>query len=120
MPVLQLFSPEFKQRPLPRRIRRPGRGPGDWHHISELIAKLLKVAQQPTAVADHRLLAPTYTLDLSARSLNACRLAGLNTVGDLTKISRARLLLLSNVGEKSAAEIEAALARSGLQLDAVP
>lgn len=55
-----------------------------------------------------------YDLDFSVRTMNALKSAEIETVGDLTKFSRAKLLDFRNFGKKSIQEIDEWLAAHGL------
>ena len=55
-------------------------------------------------------------MDLSVRSYNCLKRAGINTVEDLTKKSRADMLKVKNLGIKSIDEVIAKLESYGLSL----
>jgi DNA-directed RNA polymerase subunit alpha len=55
-------------------------------------------------------------LDLSVRSNNCLRRAGINTVGDLLKKTEAEMMKVRNLGKKSLEEIKKKLADMGLSL----
>jgi DNA-directed RNA polymerase subunit alpha len=55
-------------------------------------------------------------LDLSVRSYNCLKRAGINTVGELTQKTADDMLKVRNLGKKSLAEVEEKLGEFGLQL----
>jgi DNA-directed RNA polymerase subunit alpha len=59
-------------------------------------------------------------LDLSARTLNCLRRAGLNRVGEVLSMPRADLLKIRNFGQKSLEELYAKLEERGLLPDQQP
>jgi len=63
---------------------------------------------------------PVEELDLSARAYNGLKYRQIRTVGDLIQFSRDDMLAIKNVGRKTLAEIEAALAGLGVSLSQKP
>jgi DNA-directed RNA polymerase subunit alpha len=59
---------------------------------------------------------PIEEMDLSVRSFNCLKRAGVNTIEDLTKKSRADMLKFKNFGIKSIDEVIAKLESYGLSL----
>jgi DNA-directed RNA polymerase subunit alpha len=59
---------------------------------------------------------PVQQLDLSVRTMNCLRRAGITTVGELISKTEKELLSLRNFGQKSKREIDARLAEMGLSL----
>ncbi|MGH9463949.1 MAG: DNA-directed RNA polymerase subunit alpha C-terminal domain-containing protein [Vicinamibacteria bacterium] len=59
-------------------------------------------------------------LDLAPRPKNALQAAGITTLLDLVRYSRAELLRVKNVGMRDANEIEEKLGEMGLRLGVVP
>lgn len=59
---------------------------------------------------------PVEQLDLSVRTMNCLRRAGINTVGELVTKGERELLSLRNFGQKSKQELEVRLALMGLSL----
>ncbi len=59
---------------------------------------------------------PIEEMDLSVRSYNCLKRAGVNTIEDLTKKSRADMLKVKNLGIKSIDEVIAKLESYGLSL----
>ena len=55
-------------------------------------------------------------LDLSVRSYNCLKRAGINTVEELTKKTEADMLKVRNLGKKSLQEVKEKLAEYGLAL----
>ena len=55
-------------------------------------------------------------LDLSVRSFNCLKRAGINTVGDLVNKSEDDMMKVRNLGRKSLEEVEHKLAMMGLSL----
>lgn len=59
---------------------------------------------------------PVEQLDLSVRTMNCLRHAGITTVGEILRRGEKELMLLRNFGQKSKQEIEERLERIGLSL----
>ncbi|WP_243342408.1 DNA-directed RNA polymerase subunit alpha [Anaerococcus sp. AGMB09787] len=55
-------------------------------------------------------------LDISLRSFNCLKRAGMHTVGDITKVSESDLKSIKNFGKKSLTEVKEKLAELGLSL----
>lgn len=73
----------------------------------------------PAAVAsipDEKYNMPVEQLDLSVRTMNCLRHAGITTVGDILNRGEKELMLLRNFGQKSKQEIEDRLKTIGLSL----
>jgi len=67
--------------------------------------------------SDDRILERTIEeLDLSVRSYNCLKRAGINTVYDLTEKSEAEMMKVRNLGRKSLEEVKIKLADLGLGL----
>ena len=67
--------------------------------------------------SDDRILERTIEeLDLSVRSYNCLKRAGINTVYDLTEKSEAEMMKVRNLGRKSLEEVKVKLADLGLGL----
>ena len=56
-------------------------------------------------------------MELSVRSYNCLKRAGIDTVGDLAKKSRAEMMKVRNMGAKSMEEVIAKLEAYGIVLD---
>lgn len=59
-------------------------------------------------------------LDLSVRSFNCLKRAGINTVGELVRKSEEEMMKVRNLGKKSLEEVEHKLRELGFTLDRVP
>jgi len=68
------------------------------------------------AIPDEKYNMPVEQLDLSARTMNCLRRAGISTVGGLISKGEKELLSLRNFGQKSKQEIEERLKALGLSL----
>ncbi|MBE3556428.1 MAG: DNA-directed RNA polymerase subunit alpha [Firmicutes bacterium] len=69
------------------------------------------------AGSDNKLLQmPIEELDMSVRSYNCLKRAGINTVGDLTSRTEEEMMKVRNLGRKSLDEVIAKLAEIGLSL----
>lgn len=58
---------------------------------------------------------PIVELDLSVRSYNCCKRAGINTLGDLCGKTYTEMQKVRNLGKKSLQEIEKKMAEYGLR-----
>lgn len=68
-------------------------------------------------VSDEKVLDRTIEeLDLSVRSYNCLKRAGINTVYDLTEKSESEMMKVRNLGRKSLEEVKVKLADLGLGL----
>ncbi len=90
----------------------------------EFISQLSEVSQQPMMVPDEKtkqevvLDTTVEELDLSVRSFNCLKRAGINTVGDLVSLTEQEMTKIRNLGKKSCDEIKAKLAEMGLDFKA--
>lgn len=73
-------------------------------------------AQAASPVTDEKYNIPVEQLDLSVRTMNCLRRAGIATVGELMSLGEKELMSLRNFGQKSKLEIEERLAGLGLSL----
>ena len=81
------------------------------------IAIATDVMKEVDTTSDDRILERTIEeLDLSVRSYNCLKRAGINTVYDLTEKSEAEMMKVRNLGRKSLEEVLAKLADLGLGL----
>ena len=81
------------------------------------IAKSAEVMKEADTESDDRVLDRTIEeLDLSVRSYNCLKRAGINTVHDLTEKSEAEMMKVRNLGRKSLEEVKVKLADLGLGL----
>ncbi|NIB62942.1 DNA-directed RNA polymerase subunit alpha [Streptococcus pseudopneumoniae] len=81
------------------------------------IAKSTEVMKEADTESDDRILDPTIEeLDLSVRSYNCLKRAGINTVHDLTEKSEAEMMKVRNLGRKSLEEVKLKLIDLGLGL----
>ena len=82
------------------------------------IAIATDVMKEVDTTSDDRILERTIEeLDLSVRSYNCLKRAGINTVYDLTEKSEAEMMKVRNLGRKSLEEVLAKLKELGLQLN---
>ena len=81
------------------------------------IAIATDVMKEVDTTSDDRILERTIAeLDLSVRSYNCLKRAGINTVYDLTEKSEAEMMKVRNLGRKSLEEVKIKLADLGLGL----
>lgn len=81
------------------------------------IAKSTEVMKEADTESDDRFLDRTIEeLDLSVRSYNCLKRAGINTVHDLTEKSEAEMMKVRNLGRKSLEEVKLKLIDLGLGL----
>ncbi|HEW7701054.1 TPA: DNA-directed RNA polymerase subunit alpha [Streptococcus pneumoniae] len=81
------------------------------------IAKSTEVMKEADTESDDRILDRTIEeLDLSVRSYNCLKRAGINTVHDLTEKSEAEMMKVRNLGRKSLEEVKLKLINLGLGL----
>lgn len=81
------------------------------------IAKSTEVMKEAETESDDRILDRTIEeLDLSVRSYNCLKRAGINTVHDLTEKSEAEMMKVRNLGRKSLEEVKLKLIDLGLGL----
>lgn len=81
------------------------------------IAKSTEVMKEADTESDDRILDRTIEeLDLSVRSYNCLKRAGINTVHDLTEQSEAEMMKVRNLGRKSLEEVKLKLIDLGLGL----
>ncbi|HEW9733022.1 TPA: DNA-directed RNA polymerase subunit alpha [Streptococcus pneumoniae] len=81
------------------------------------IAKSTEVMKEADTQSDDRILDRTIEeLDLSVRSYNCLKRAGINTVHDLTEKSEAEMMKVRNLGRKSLEEVKLKLIDLGLGL----
>ena len=79
------------------------------------IAKSAEVMKEADTESDDRILERTIEeLDLSVRSYNCLKRAGINTVHDLTEKSEAEMMKVRNLGRKSLEEVKVKLIDLGL------
>ncbi|CVT76862.1 DNA-directed RNA polymerase subunit alpha [Streptococcus pneumoniae] len=85
-------------------------------NLTEL-AKSTEVMKEADTESDDRILDRTIEeLDLSVRSYNCLKRAGINTVHDLTEKSEAEMMKVRNLGRKSLEEVKLKLIDLGLGL----
>lgn len=70
----------------------------------------------PPPISDERYNIPVEQMDLSVRTMNCLRRAGITTVGEILKRGEKELMSLRNFGEKSKQELESKLNVLGLSL----
>ena len=81
------------------------------------VAKSTDVMKETEKVSDDRVLDRTIEeLDLSVRSYNCLKRAGINTVFDLTEKTEPEMMKVRNLGRKSLEEVKVKLADLGLGL----
>jgi DNA-directed RNA polymerase subunit alpha len=84
----------------------------------EHISYELPVAEEPVVIDEflEKLSLPVEELDVSQRALNSIKRMGINTIGDLVKLSEEDLKGTKNIGRKAINEIKEALKQMGLYL----
>ena len=81
------------------------------------VAKNTDVMKETEKVNDEKVLDRTIEeLDLSVRSYNCLKRAGINTVHDLTEKTEPEMMKVRNLGRKSLEEVKVKLADLGLGL----
>ena len=81
------------------------------------VAKTTEVMKEAEQVNDEKVLDRTIEeLDLSVRSYNCLKRAGINTVLDLTEKTEPEMMKVRNLGRKSLEEVKVKLAELGLGL----
>jgi len=80
------------------------------------VAKATDVMKETEKVNDEKLLDTIEELDLSVRSYNCLKRAGINTVHDLTEKTEPEMMKVRNLGRKSLEEVKVKLADLGLGL----
>lgn len=81
------------------------------------VAKTMEVMKETEKVSDEKVMDRTIEeLDLSVRSYNCLKRAGINTVYDLTEKSEAEMMKVRNLGRKSLDEVKIKLSDLGLGL----
>lgn len=81
------------------------------------VAKSAEVMKETETASDDRMLDRTIEeLDLSVRSYNCLKRAGINTVFDLTEKTEPEMMKVRNLGRKSLEEVKIKLAELGLGL----
>jgi DNA-directed RNA polymerase, alpha subunit len=81
------------------------------------VAIAADVMKEAEKTSDDRILERTIEeLDLSVRSYNCLKRAGINTVFDLTEKSEPEMMKVRNLGRKSLEEVKVKLADLGLGL----
>ena len=82
-----------------------------------VVAKATDVMKETEKVNDEKVLDRTIEeLDLSVRSYNCLKRAGINTVHDLTEKTEPEMMKVRNLGRKSLEEVKVKLADLGLGL----
>jgi DNA-directed RNA polymerase subunit alpha len=77
----------------------------------------LEVAEKGPIIPEEKFNMPVEQLDLSVRTMNCLRHAGIATVGEILQTGRRELMSLRNFGSKSLQELEEKLATTGLSLN---
>ena len=85
----------------------------DYPRISQMKVEEMSA---PTAIPDERYATPIEQLDLSVRTMNCLRRAGIATVGELIAKGEREMMSLRNFGQKSKLELEERLGTMGLSL----
>lgn len=75
-----------------------------------------RVESAPPGISDEKFNMPVEQLDLSVRTMNCLRHAGITTVGELVSRGTRELMGLRNFGQKSAQELTERLATIGIPL----
>ncbi|MFN7064785.1 MAG: DNA-directed RNA polymerase subunit alpha [Aquificaceae bacterium] len=85
----------------------------------ENISFEVPIIEEPIGVVDEfieKLSLPIEELDISQRALNSIKRMGINTIGDLVRLTEEDLKSTKNVGRKAINEIKEALKQMGLYL----
>lgn len=85
----------------------------DYPRVSQMKAEELGM---PPAVPDERYSVPMEQLELSVRTMNCLRRAGITTVGELLAKGEKEMMALRNFGQKSKQELKERLFTLGLSL----
>ena len=85
----------------------------DYPRVSQMKAEELGI---PATVLDERYAIPMEQLDLSVRTMNCLRRAGITTVGELIAKGEKEMMALRNFGQKSKQELQERLTTLGLSL----
>jgi DNA-directed RNA polymerase subunit alpha len=72
------------------------------------------MAERPSETNTTRLEKPIEELDLSVRSFNCLKRAGINTLAELTKKTEEEMMRVRNLGRKSLKEVKEKLEDLGL------
>lgn len=84
--------------------------------LSELVLKEEYMYEQEEKVVDKKYETKIEELDLSVRSYNCLKRAGINTVGDLIQKNEEEMMRVRNLGRKSLKEVLQKLRERGLEL----
>lgn len=82
--------------------------------LDETTHKLDFMGESPEITEDRKLDKPIEELDLSVRSFNCLKRAGINTLAELTKKSEEEMMRVRNLGRKSLKEVKDKLEELGL------
>jgi len=86
--------------------------------LTETAGGAVMMASKPEDERDRLLEMSIDELDLSVRSYNCLKRAGINTIGDLTNKTSEDMMKVRNLGRKSLEEVEEKLTQFGLALKA--
>jgi DNA-directed RNA polymerase subunit alpha len=84
--------------------------------LTDVVAEAEIMIEKEDEVKSKILEMPVEDLDLSVRSYNCLKRAGIDTVEQLVKKSEEEMMKVRNLGKKSLAEVKSRLARYGLSL----
>jgi len=84
-------------------------------HISYEVPRVVEEPVVPDEFME-KLSLPVEELDVSQRALNSIKRMGINTIGDLVKLTEEELKSTKNIGRKAINEIKEALKQLGLHL----
>lgn len=82
----------------------------------QVVKKSVQVKPEEIKVEEDKLSLAIDELEISSRAINTLRKLGINTIGDLVKLSEDDLREAKSIGRKSLKEIKDALADMGLEL----
>lgn len=84
--------------------------------LNELVVKEEYMYEQEEKVVNKKYETKIEELDLSVRSYNCLKRAGINTIGDLTQKNEEEMMRVRNLGRKSLKEVIQKLRERGLEL----
>ncbi len=86
--------------------------------LENISYEMPKVVEEPIPIDEfiEKLALPIEELDVSQRALNSIKRMGINTIGDLVKLTEEELKSTKNIGRKAINELKEALRQMGLHL----
>ena len=85
-------------------------------HLNEIVIQEQYMYEREEKVSNKKFEKKIEELDLSVRSYNCLKRAGINTVGDLTQKNEEEMMRVRNLGRKSLKEVVQKLREIGLDL----